>query len=98
MTSSWKFPEFQENLPNKERSTALLESSSLSNETDVTNCVPKFGFASMGYLMLPFERTFHKDIKTEKSFEICLSNQKIWRFKVWVFAIFSNKLVENSNF
>ena len=60
--------------------------------------LPKFGFANMGYLMLPFERTFHKDLKTEKSFEICLFNQKIWRFKMWVFAFFSNKMVENSNF
>ena len=33
-------------------------------ENDVTNCVPKFGFANMGYLMLPFERTCHKDFKT----------------------------------
>ena len=39
--------------------------------------MPKFGFANMGYLMLPFERTFHKGLKTEKSFEISLSNQKI---------------------
>ena len=46
-------------------------------ENDVTNFVPKFGFANMGYLMLLFQRTFHKDLKTEKSFEICLSNQKI---------------------
>ena len=37
-------------------------------ENDVTNCVPKFGFANMGYLMSPFERTFHKDLKTEKKF------------------------------
>ena len=43
----------------------------------MTSCVPKFGFANMGYLMLSFERTFHKDLKTEQSFEICLSNQKI---------------------
>ena len=28
-------------------------------------------------IMLPFERTFHKGLKTEKSFEISLSNQKI---------------------
>ena len=35
-------------------------------ENDVTNCVPKFGFANMGYLMSPFERTSHKDLKTEK--------------------------------
>ena len=35
-------------------------------ENDIKNCVPKFGFANMGYLMLPFERTFHKDLKTEK--------------------------------
>ena len=46
-------------------------------ENDVTNCVPKFGFANMGYLMSPFEGTFHKDPKTGKSFEIYLSNQKI---------------------
>ena len=36
-----------------------------------------FGFANKGYLMLLFERTLHKDLKTEKSFEICLSNQNI---------------------
>ena len=40
-------------------------------ENDVTNFVPKFGFTNMGYLMLLFEKTFHKDLKTEKSFEIC---------------------------
>ena len=28
--------------------------------------MPKFGFANMGYLMLLFERTFHKDLKSEK--------------------------------
>ena len=33
--------------------------------------------ALLTYLMLPFERTFHKDLKTEKRFEMCLSNQKI---------------------
>ena len=38
------------------------------------NCVPKFGFANMGYLMLTFERTFHKDLKKS---EISLSTQKI---------------------
>ena len=32
------------------------------------NLVPKFGFANMGYLMLIFERTFYKDLKTEKKF------------------------------
>ena len=37
-------------------------------ENDVMNCVPKFAFANMGYLMLSFERTFHKDLKTEKKF------------------------------
>ena len=36
-------------------------------ENDVTNCVPKFRFANMGYLMLPFERNCHKDLKTEKN-------------------------------
>ena len=46
-------------------------------ENDVTNFVPKFGFANMGYLMLLFERTFHKDLKTEKKSEISLSTQKI---------------------
>ena len=30
-----------------------------------------------GYLMLPFERTWHKDLKTEKKSEISLSTQKI---------------------
>ena len=47
---------------------------------DVTNLEPNFGFANMGYLIILFERTFPKDVKdlkTEKSFEICLSNQKI---------------------
>ena len=46
-------------------------------ENDVTNFVRKFGLAYMGYVMLLFERTLHKDLKTEKSFEICLPNQKI---------------------
>ena len=53
------------------------EKTALHSENDVTNCVPKIGFANLGYLTLPFERTFHKDLKTEKSFETCLSNQKI---------------------
>ena len=46
-------------------------------KNDITNLVPNFGFANMGYLMLLYERTFHKDLKTAKSFEICLSDQKI---------------------
>ena len=29
------------------------------------------------YLLLLFERSFHKDLKIERSFELCLSNQKI---------------------
>ena len=41
------------------------------------NLVPKFGFANMRYLMLLFERTFHKDLKTKKKSEISLSTQKI---------------------
>ena len=41
------------------------------------NFLPKFDFAIMGYLMLPFERTFHKDLKTKKKSEISLSTQKI---------------------
>ena len=39
--------------------------------------MPKFDFANMGYLMLLFERTFHKDLKTEIKSEISLSTQKI---------------------
>ena len=35
-------------------------------ENDVTKLAPNFGFANMSYLMLLFERTFHKDLKTEK--------------------------------
>ena len=46
-------------------------------ENDVTNFVPKFGFVNMGYLMLLFEKTFHKDLKTEKKSEISLSTEKI---------------------
>ena len=46
-------------------------------ENDVTNCVAKFGFANMGCLMLQFERTFRKDLKTEKKSEISLSTQNI---------------------
>ena len=43
--------------------------------------------------MLLFERFFHKDLKTEKSFEICLSNQ---RYNVLKFAIllFLNKMAK----
>ena len=48
---------------------------------DVKNLAPNFSFANMGYLMLLFERSFHKDLKTRKSFKICLSNQKIFCFK-----------------
>ena len=51
--------------------------SKFSRENDVMNFVSKFGFANMGYLMLVVERTFHKDLKTEKSSEISLSTQKI---------------------
>ena len=51
-------------------------------ENDVSNCVPKFGFANMGYLMLSFERTCHKDFKTEKKSEISQSTQKISRLEV----------------
>ena len=32
------------------------------------NLMPNFGFANMGYLMLLFERPFHKDLKIEKNF------------------------------
>ena len=39
--------------------------------------MPKFGFANMGYLMLPNERTLHKDLKTEIKSEISLSTQKM---------------------
>ena len=35
-------------------------------ENDVTNLAPNFDFSNMGYLMLLFERTFYKDLKTEK--------------------------------
>lgn len=35
-------------------------------ENDVTNLAPNFGFCNMGYLMVLFERTFHKDLNTEK--------------------------------
>ena len=31
----------------------------------------------LALLMLLFERSFHKDLKTEKCSKICLSNQKI---------------------
>ena len=51
-------------------------------ENDVTNCVPKFGFANMGYLMIPFEGTCHKDFKTEKKSGISLSTQKISRLEM----------------
>ena len=44
---------------------------------DVTNLAPNFGFFNMGYLMVLFERTLHKDLKTEKKIEIGLSTQKI---------------------
>ena len=55
--------------------------------------MPKFGFADMGYLMLVFERTFQKDLKTEKKFEIYLSNQiflvtKWWKIKISKLGIF----------
>ena len=39
---------------------------------DVKNLAPNFSFANMGYLMLLFQRSCHKDLKTEKSFELCL--------------------------
>ena len=30
------------------------------------NLAPNFGFGNMGYLMALSERTFHKDLKSEK--------------------------------
>ena len=33
---------------------------------DVMNLAPNFGFGKMSYLMVLFERNFHKDLKTEK--------------------------------
>ena len=34
-----------------------------TQENDVTNLAPNFGFSNMGYLMALSERTFHKDLK-----------------------------------
>ena len=65
---------------------------------DVTNFVPKFGFANMGYLMLLFERTFHKDLKTEKKSEISLSTQKIPSLEILIFRHFVAKNSKNSHF
>ena len=67
-------------------------------ENDVTNCVPKFGFANMGYLMVPFERTCLKDLKTEKKSEISLSTQKISGLEMQIFRHFVTKNSKNSHF
>ena len=37
---------------------------------------------NLGYLILPFERTCHKDFKTEKKSETSLSTQKISRLEM----------------
>ena len=50
------------------------------------NLAPNFGFANMGYLKLLFERTFPTDLKTEKRFEICLTNQNILKFEFCYFG------------
>ena len=39
-------------------------------------------FSKMGYLVLLIEKTFHKDLRTKTSFEICLSSEKTLRFKI----------------
>ena len=45
--------------------------------------------------MLLFERTFHKDLKTEES---CETIKRYHVLKFEFFAIFSNKMAGNSNF
>ena len=46
-------------------------------ENDVRKFSPNFVFIILGYLMIISERTHHKDVKSEKNFEICLATQKI---------------------
>ena len=38
---------------------------------------PSFVLSIIGYLMMVSERTHHKDVKSEKIFQICLPTQKI---------------------
>ena len=47
---------------------------------DVTKFLPNFVFDIMGYLMMVSERGHHKDVKSEKNFEIGLTTQKILGF------------------
>ena len=47
---------------------------------DVTKFLPNFVFDIMGYLMMVSERGHHKDVKSEKIFEIGLTTQKILGF------------------
>ena len=48
--------------------------------------------------MLLFERTFHKDLKTEKKSEISLSTQKISSLEILIFRHFVTKNSKNSHF
>ena len=42
-------------------------------EIDVTKFPPNFAFSIIGYLTMVSERTHHKDVKSEKIFQIRLS-------------------------
>ena len=48
--------------------------------------------------MLVFERTFHKDLKTEKNSEKSLSTQKISSLEIWNSRHFVTKNGKNSRF
>ena len=58
-------------------------------EKDVTNLAPNFSFPNMGYVMLLFKKNFSQGSQNQKKqFWNMLSNQKIKRFKIWVFLLF----------
>ena len=44
---------------------------------DVKNLAPNFSFANMGYLMLLFERSFHKGLKTGKKLDMSIQSKDI---------------------
>ena len=60
-------------------------------EIDVTKFPPSFVLSIIGYLMMVSERTHHKDVKSERIVQICLSTQKIERFECSIFHHFVTK-------
>ena len=56
-------------LDDKNQFSLFLKFWHSSQENDVMNLAPNFSFANMRYLMLLFERIFHKDLKTNTTIQ-----------------------------